>query len=322
MKGTGLLLLAGSWVFLAVGHLGGHLGGGGGLPPNVGNWPEVLSRMENLPRERAISFAVVGDSHGSPTFRRILEELKKKEIDFIVHLGDFAITPTREGHEFSLEQVRDVLGPDGPPMIMVMGNHDVDVGFPVGKFEELYGPSSFSFSCGGNLFIVLPNCLPKTLRNGDGDGRSWKKELEKILAERRPEAGRTFLLVHSPPFDPLKPMTPKKAQSLMKSWGTLGVDYLIAGHLHQYARSQLGPTAILVSGGGGGRLREVPTGKFHHAIILRVLGGQVTEELLVVEEAFAPIERLNRELARRVPFLSSLFGHGSLAQVLERRSHS
>jgi len=47
----------------------------------------------------------------------------------------------------------------------------------------------------------------------------------------------------------------------------------------------------------------------------------VTEELLVVEEAFAPIERLNRELARRVPFLSSLFGHGSPAQVLERRSH-
>jgi len=302
------LCMMGAWGgVVAAAVTWGNLGSMGEvLPPQLGNRPAIISQLEHLPSDRPLSFAVVGDSHGSETFDEILRELREKGVDFIVHLGDFAAAPNREGHRLFVEQVRRGLGSDGPPMLIVMGNHDVDAGFPVQAFEELYGPSSYSFRIGENLFVVVRNCLPRTLRDGRGATRTWGDEVRRAIQERGSGVRRTFLFMHAPPMDPLGPMDPLRAGRFEAKWGGLGINYLVAGHLHQYSRTEIGSTVLLVSGGGGGRLRMVRSGRFHHAVIIRVAGDQVTEELLVVEKAWAPLWRLHRAEVLGVSSLFSL----------------
>lgn len=262
--------------------------------PRVGNRQAILSELESLEEDKPVSFAVVGDSHGTATFNEVLEKLREEKLDFIVHLGDFAAAPSREGHAFFMEQVRKGLGPNSPPMLLVVGNHDVDRGFPVQAFEELYGPSSYSFRAGGNLFVLVRNCLPRSLRNGRGGGNGWADEVRRAIRENGYRARRTFVFMHAPPIDLLGPVDSIKAERFKRRWAGLEVDYVLAGHLHEYARTQIGRTVLLVSGGGGGRLKPVSTGNFFHALIIRVAGDQITEEVMAVRRPLAPWSRVHR----------------------------
>lgn len=281
------------------------------VPSNLGNRTEILCQLEVLPTSSSLCFAVVGDSEGSGTFEQILRKLRNKKLDFIVHLGDFAAAPSGEGHAFFIDQVKKGLGPGGPPMLVVMGNHDVGPNFPVESFEALYGPSSFAFRWGENLFVVVSNCLPRSLRNGQARGK-WREQVLSAIREKGHGVKRTFVFMHAPPVDPLEPIEPLKAERFQRRWDGLGINYFIAGHLHEYARTQIGATVVLVSGGGGGTLRRVESGTFYHALILRVAGDQVTEELLAVDKPWALLRRLERAAIRGLfPLLSLVGGHGT-----------
>lgn len=281
------------------------------LPSGLGNRPEVIARLEGITGDKPISFAVVGDSHGSAVFNEILKELRKQQVDFIVHLGDFTPAPSQEGHAFFMEQVKENLGPNAPPMVLVMGNHDVDRGFPVEAFEELYGPSSFSFRIGGNLFVVVRNCLPRSLRNAKSTPRGWTEEVRRAVQQKGYGARKIFVFMHAPPLDPLGPNGIIRAERFQARWEGLGVDYVIAGHLHQYSRAEIGSIVVLVSGGGGGTLRMVRSGRFHHALIIKVGKDQVTEEILAFERPWAPLWRLQRASVVGISsLLSAVRGEG------------
>lgn len=303
------VLVGWSGLLLALATVGTSQPGAESVPSNLGNRHAILAQLEALGSDRPVSFAVVGDSHGSATFNGILETLKGKKLDFIVHLGDFAAAPSPDGHALFLEQVRRGLGPNGPPMLVVMGNHDVGPSFQVEAFERLYGPSSYSFRCGGNLFVVVRNCLPRSLRNGHEEG-AWQEWVAGTIQEKGYGARRTFVLMHAPPVDPLAPLEQLRAERFQRHWSGLGIDYFIAGHLHEYGRTEIGATVVLVSGGGGGTLRRVRSGRFHHAVIFRVAGDQLTEELIVVEKPWAPFWGLQRAATRGLfPVLSLLRAH-------------
>lgn len=277
-------------------------------PIQLGSSPAILSRLEGIREDRPLSFAVVGDSRGSAVFNEILKKLKGEKLDFIVHLGDFAPVPDQRGHRFFMAQVKENLGPEAPPMLLVMGNHDVDRGFPVQAFEELYGPSNYSFQAGGNLFLVVRNCLPRSLRNRAGaPTKGWVHEVRRTLQERGGSAKRTFLFMHAPPLDPLAGLREAQVRRYQSVWGPLGVDYLIAGHLHQYSRMKIGPSVLLISGGGGATLRSVRSGRFYHAVIIRLNGDRITEELVTVRDPWEAIPwRLRRQTVVGIYRLLSL----------------
>ncbi len=261
------------------------------IPQNLGNWPRIVSPLKAYPEDRPVSFAVVGDTLSSGTFGVLLEELRRRDLDFIVHLGDFVSEPTWEGHAFFLKQMERDLGPGGPPLLLVTGNHDVEPKtFPLSAFESVYGPSSFAFRCGGNLFVIACNALP---------GKSveeWKADVERLISERRQGVRRVFVFMHKPPLDPTQSTSHPGAARFQERWGGLGVDYFISGHLHGYGRTQIGRTVVLVSAGGGARFKPSRTGSFHHAVLIRVAGDQVTEEILPVEAHMDIGDKLERAL--------------------------
>lgn len=285
-------------------------------PIQLGSRPAILSRLEGIRGERPLSFAVVGDSHGSAVFNEILKKLKEEKLDFIVHLGDFAPAPDERGHRLFMAQVKENLGPQAPPILLVMGNHDVDRGFPVQAFEELYGPSTYSFQVGGNLFLVVRNCLPRSLRDrAEAATKGWGHEVRRTLQERGGSAKRIFLFMHAPPLDPLAGIQGSRARRFRSAWGDLGVDYLVAGHLHQYSRMKMGSSVLLISGGGGGTLRSVRSGRFHHAVIMRLDGDRITEELVTVRDPWEAIPwRLRRRTVVGIYRLLSLWRGGPLGE--------
>jgi hypothetical protein len=206
-------------------------------PPNLGNWPRVLRALEAHPIDRPLSFAVVGDTKSFGTFDSILDALRGKDLDFIVNLGDFVYEPTPSEHSYFLYEMAEDLQPGDPPMLLIPGNHDIDPkSFPVAAFERLYGPSMFSFQCGGNLFV----CLNNALHRKEG-GVDWKGYLKEVLSQRRQHVRRVFVLMHKPPMDPSRGRKGKGKGDIMAFLEQNGVDYVIGSHLHRYGRAQVGP---------------------------------------------------------------------------------
>ena len=258
------------------------------VPERLGNWSRILRALEAHPTDRPLSFAVVGDTKSFGTFDSILEALRGKDLDFIVNLGDFVHEPTPSEHSYFLHEMAEDLQPAGPPMLVIPGNHDVHPqSFPIAAFERLYGPSMFSFECAGNLFVFLNNALPR--RKG---GVNWKPYLKEVLSQRRQHVRRVFVLMHVPPMDPSRGWNGNGKSRTLEFLEQHGVDYAIGSHLHRYGRAQAGPTTVLVTGGGGATLKPAPFGGFHHAIVIRVAGDQVSEEIVPVSAKWKVAEKL------------------------------
>jgi len=252
------------------------------LPPAFGNFESVRALLRDDPKSDEVSFAVLGDSRGSATFGHLVQILEKEPLDFMVLLGDIVPDGTEAAHRlFRTEWVKRFRVPF--PVFYVVGNHEVDATeFPVSRFEELYGPSNFTFGYRRCLFIVL-RILHKPI------GPSTTKEgldfLEKVLAEQRSRYEKAFVFMHIPP-DISADFSARKFEGMDRFVALCDqhrVNYVITGDFHGYARIRLRDTDYLISGGAGARLRAKLFGKFHHAVVLRVSRDSVSERILYVE---------------------------------------
>jgi len=164
------------------------------------------------------------------------------------------------------------------PTFYVVGNHDVSKEeFPISRFEEVYGPTNFSFDYQGCLFIVL--------RILDKPHYSTKESLiflESVLSARRRHYRKVFVFMHIPPpvsadFGVRSIENPDKLVALFDKFK---VDYVIAGDYHGYSRVKYKGTVYLVTGGGGARLRKNKHSAFHHAVVIKVGQQEVSERIL------------------------------------------
>jgi hypothetical protein len=97
--------------------------------------------LEKVQDVEDFTFAVVGDTRSIGTFELFTAELRKLPLDFAVLLDDCSYGGTEDHHRyFRAECAEEYAMPF--PILYVVGNHDVSPdGFPINRFEEVYGPS-------------------------------------------------------------------------------------------------------------------------------------------------------------------------------------
>ncbi|MCF6158295.1 MAG: metallophosphatase family protein [wastewater metagenome] len=125
------------------------------LPQLTGNFTQVREMLAKEQQKDEFCFAIIGDTQSHGTFEQIARELRSESLSFAVFLGDFVRKGTEGNHNyFKSEYATEFTFPF--PAFFVVGNHDVDMdSFPLSRFEEVYGPSIFSFEYQKCLFVVL-----------------------------------------------------------------------------------------------------------------------------------------------------------------------
>lgn len=260
------------------------------LPRLFGNFPANRAALQDAREEGEFAFAVVGDTKSVGTFERITAELRKLPLDFAVLLGDCSYGGDEEHHRyFRAECAAEYALPF--PVFYVVGNHDVSQDdFPISRFEDVYGPSIFSFEHRQCLFLVL-RILNAPFTN--------EESLNFLAKLRNADLGKylhTFVFLHIPP--PVSPTFEvrafREAEQLVKLLDELGIDYVFAGDFHGYAQAKVHNTTYIVTGGGGAHLAERPSKQFHHALVLRVTPDSVDQRIIFVPPANDLEDRLEK----------------------------
>ncbi len=267
--------------------------GDAALPAMFGNFERVRRLLVDEEQREEFSFAVVGDTRiGPETFERICEKMKDEPLSFMVLLGDCVREGTGGYHRFLRSEWAEELALPFP-VFYVAGNHDVSKeGFPISRFEEIYGPTNFFFDYQGCLFIVL------RVLNKPYSTEESLAFLESSLSARRQDYRKVIVFMHIPP-----PVSPdfsarsfENARKFVALFDRFHVDYVIAGDYHGYARVKLKDTVYLVTGGGGAHLERQKFGRFHHAVVIKV-GQDSTSERILFVNRMKEIEDRAEELA-------------------------
>jgi hypothetical protein len=286
---TGILALMA--LFLLEGYLyllkpGGTLT----LPGSFGNFARVRSLLRKVQPNDDFTFAIAGDIRGTGTFELIVRELKRENPDFAVLLGDCAYN----GNELEHQYLQVMLKSDYAmpfPVFYVLGNHDVsNKRFSVAQFEKSYGPSIFSFEYGRCLFIVL---------RAQEAPASNQESLEFLKGHSRQGLGKyryRFVFMHIPPgvSDDFQARRLRESREFISAFEELGIDYVFTGDYHGYARVKRGRTSYLITGGGGARLDGGRGRQFHHAVMIHVGKGAISEKIIPVDKHVDPRELLTR----------------------------
>lgn len=268
-----------------------------------GNFPQNREKLCQEKQKDEFSFAVVGDTKGTGTFEKIAEKLHNEPLSFIVFLGDFVHKGTEGEHTFFKAEYAGEFAFPFPPFFVV-GNHDVDIrNFPISRFEEVYGPSIFTFENQGCLFVIL------RILNAPYSNTESLQFLEKLISEKASSRYRkTFVFMHIPPpiSSDFRARPFEGSAEIVPLIEKLHADYVIAGDYHGYAKIIRKNTVYLVTGGGGAHLEEKKFGCFHHAMVLSVTKDSVSEKILVVDRDEDLEDRMERfALASMHPWLTN-----------------
>jgi hypothetical protein len=283
-----VVLLFEAYTFVVV-----YTKGNSALPAMFGNFERVRALLVDDEQREEFSFCVVGDTQGGQeTFEEIFERLKDEPISFMVLLGDCVRKGTEDYHRFlRCEWSKEISLPF--PVFYVVGNHDVNgQKFPISRFEEMYGPTVFSFEYQGCLFIVL------RILDRPYSTKESLAFLESLLSGQPHDYRKVFVFMHIPPpvssdFSARRFENEKELVALCNRYC---IDYVIAGDYHGYARVKVGNTVYLVTGGGSAHLEMRKFGRFHHALVITVGPHSVSEKILFVNR-MQNIEDRAEELA-------------------------
>jgi len=232
-----------------------------------------------LEPQDSFTFVAFGDNQGNDTiFLDLIDKVNQEEdLAFAVHLGDMVINGTPKEFDHYLKLISKLK----LKTYAVPGNHDVVVGNRV--FKKYFGPLYYSFDHKNAHFVVLNNSFKPSF---DAKQFAW---LKQDLAQADKE--HIFVFMHRPTFDPTEiyknyMMSGRKVtEELMRVCEKYKVDYVIAGHLHGYARTKRKGVVYLISGGAGGPL-YLPKdfGGFHHYVRIEVDGSKIKDKVIKLYE--------------------------------------
>jgi UDP-2,3-diacylglucosamine pyrophosphatase LpxH len=226
--------------------------------------------------DNGFHFAILGDRTGSAVpgvYKQVWRETALDTPDFVINVGD-----TIEGGDDRTadSQWQSVLQDLSPfhhfRLFFTPGNHDVWSLASAQAYEKFTKhPLHYSFDYGNAHFTVLDNSRSDQLPSEElaylqNDLASHTRQPMKFVFMHRPSWILPVLL-QNPDF-PL--------QRLAKRWG---VQYVIAGHLHQMLHFDLAGVTYLSIASSGGHLRdskEYEKGWFFQHTIVTVRGGKAT----------------------------------------------
>jgi hypothetical protein len=235
------------------------------------------------------SFLVLSDTHlSSGAMTLIRKALKAGDYSFMVILGDIVNRPDIRYHDFFLNRMtQEIRIPF--PVFLVPGNHDIDLFSDTKRvdrrvtpeiYESLYGPRNFDF--------VYNNCLFIICGVDPGNPSDYLRHLRDSLSTKGDGKRYRLIFMHNPPgiigaasFD-----LPNQDEflNLLK---TYRVTTCFFGDYHAYSRMWREGTNLILSGGGGGHLRDYQPewGKFHHIMRITVDENSISEGMIVLRGA-------------------------------------
>jgi len=210
----------------------------------------------------AWSFAVAGDSRDDRDgiFPRILSEVDRSDMEFLLHTGDLEGV----GGEAAWETFRRRTEGFRKPLRVVIGNHEIRNPGTRDGFAKFFGlpGTNYSFTHKDAHFAIVDNAdgsLPE-------ETLSW---LDRDLAEHPKRKGKIsvlFVAMHAPPrTDGIFP------HGTVSEYGEQSgrfheilkrrkVDAVLCGHEHMHYVEEWGGIRVVVSGGAGAPL--VPFQKY------------------------------------------------------------
>jgi 3',5'-cyclic AMP phosphodiesterase CpdA len=233
------------------------LGGGGGsreaAPPVSWPYPDAPGPVE-------VRLAVAGDvgtgGRAEYATAAAMDALEQgQELDALLLLGD-NIDPAGQPE---LAQAR-VLDPfaavlDGPTeLVAALGNHDVRTGDGEPELKALGLPGRWYQRRFGPVRVVVVD----STRAGDPEQLAW---LDSVLAED--DVPWTVVIQHHPPYSAGYHGSDRASQEhLVPRYRRLGVELVLAGHDHDYQRSQVVDGVTYIVSGGAAKLRPTGTADF------------------------------------------------------------
>jgi len=226
------------------------------LPPLSRN-----SYVIKLPDANILRFAVVGDSRQDSSkdpyprvFKKIMEDIDSKNVNFVMHVGDFVI----HEEEKYFEEFEDIMEDYDTPVYTVIGNHDSDIQNG-SLYKEYYGDTFYSFMYMDTKFIIL-----------DDSTDLLNQENISFLENELKYDGEKLVFLHAPPFDP-RPSgshNMEDGEEFMQIMKDNNISNVFSGNVHMYYQTIIDNTRYIITGGGGSPLHTTEeNGGFHHYVI-------------------------------------------------------
>ena len=261
-----------------------------------------------------VSFIVYGDSRTRPSVhRRLVEQMKKRKVDFVVHCGDL-VTRGNKYEQWGPQFFEPLKGlAETVPIYIAKGNHEGDNR----NFEKLLIPkgqgNNFGFDYGPVHYFCADNVT---------DGLKDEVRLESIIADARAsDAKWKFVSYHVPSVNSGGHWSAWGYPDVLPNMAGDGIDFVLAGHSHMYERFR--PVAppddtdgnyvtYITSGGGGVLMHSIKpnvyhavTKKKHHFCLFNIEGNKLTMDTIGIDgslidhlELTKTAGRLNKEYLR------------------------
>jgi predicted phosphodiesterase len=233
--------------------------------------PAVAPRAVVSP---SLVFAVCGDSRDNPeVYQRILDAVSADGSQFLVHAGDLV----SEDDAGLWQEFQATMGNFAKAFYPVPGNHDTLHGDLQNYLQYSGAPAAhYSFDV-ATVHMTLAD---------SHDGGISAAELDWL----RNDLGATsqpvkMVFLHHPAFDPdgTDHIMAYGNEQFMALMTEAGVDYVIAGHIHAYARDDRDGVVYIYTGGGGAPLYSADHPQaFYHYLRITVTGEETNVEVVRV----------------------------------------
>ncbi len=237
-----------------------------------------------------VRFIVYGDTRTQPqVHRKLVEQMMKHPVDFIVHGGDLVTRGDDYGQwgpQF-FEPLKGLV--ERVPIYITKGNHEGRGG----TFEKLLAPpgeeNDFALDYGPLHYSGLNN-----VSSNKSAGQLVDQIVRDAAASRAPWK---FVSYHIPSINFGGHASVWQQSRALRVFSEAGIDFVVAGHSHQYERFRpiVPPgkgscVTYITAGGGGAPLAPVePTpchayaGAVYHFCLFHIRGGHLTMDTIDAE---------------------------------------